>query len=83
MADLDTAAKRFAGLMNDAALVRSSGLVMPDGTIDAADRQTLVGLYLPGGSGPSPSGANQGVVYATGHIGSSGNIIKALQGGIG
>jgi hypothetical protein len=51
---IDTAAKR------NAALLRLSGVLLPDGTIDAADRQTLVGDYaLAGGlstEAPTPPG---------------------------
>jgi hypothetical protein len=38
---LNTLAKRNSGLLD------ATGVLVPDGTIDAADRQTLVGDYLP------------------------------------
>jgi hypothetical protein len=38
---LDTAAKR------NSALLDAQGALLPDGSVGAADRQTLVGDYLP------------------------------------
>jgi hypothetical protein len=43
---IDSRAKRIS------AYIDTCGILWPDGTIDAADRQTLLGEY--GESGPSP-----------------------------
>jgi hypothetical protein len=41
---VDTEAQR------NGALLDCCGVLIPDGAVDAADRQTLVGDYLPGGA---------------------------------
>jgi hypothetical protein len=51
---LDTAAKR------NAALLETVGIPLPDGALDAADRQTMLGDYGPFDAPPAPGpGAHQ------------------------
>lgn len=69
---IDTAAKR------QSAFIDNWGVILPDGTIDAADRETLIGQY--GGIAAAPPGTGFGgqmvlVTTSTGGVNAGKSIV--------